>query len=33
VNIDAVEPEYAWSGDPEQTAGIASDVAGVVGVD
>ena len=33
VNIDAVEPDYAWSGDPEQTARIASDVTGVVGVD
>ena len=33
VNIDSVEPDYARSGEPEQTAGIASDVAGVVGVD
>src|SRR5262249_39333176 len=33
VNIDAAERDHAWPGDPEQTARIAADVAGVVGMD
>ena len=33
VSIYAVERDHAWPGDPEQTAGIAADVAGVVGMD